>query len=70
MKHATEMGSGAMIYIPSRIKIDSGIRQLIHRQDGDSISPFEESRLETVSEKKKVMLSLQQAVEAHRVVRR
>jgi hypothetical protein len=29
MKHAAEMGSGAMIYIPSFIKICSGIQKLI-----------------------------------------
>jgi hypothetical protein len=33
MKYAVEMGSGAMIYIPSFIKIGSGIHKLrgIHR---------------------------------------
>jgi hypothetical protein len=29
MKYTVEMGSGAMIYIPSFIKIGSGIQQLI-----------------------------------------
>jgi hypothetical protein len=29
MKDAVEMGSGAMVYIPSFIKIGSGIRKLI-----------------------------------------
>jgi hypothetical protein len=29
MKYAVEMGSGAMIYIPSSIKIGSGIQNLI-----------------------------------------
>jgi hypothetical protein len=29
VKYAVEMGSGAMIYIPSFIKIGSGIRKLI-----------------------------------------
>jgi hypothetical protein len=29
MKYAAEMGSGVMIYIPSFIKIGSGIRKLI-----------------------------------------
>jgi hypothetical protein len=29
MKYATEMGSGAMIYIPSFVKIGSGIQKLI-----------------------------------------
>jgi hypothetical protein len=29
MKHAPEMGSGAMIYIPSFIKIGSGIQKLM-----------------------------------------
>jgi hypothetical protein len=43
MKYPVEMGSGAMIYIPSFIKIDSSIRKLIggnpptHRQHGDRI---------------------------------
>jgi hypothetical protein len=32
MKYAVEMGSGAMIYIPSFIKIGSGIQKLI-RED-------------------------------------
>jgi hypothetical protein len=37
MKYAIEMGSGAMICIPSFIKIGSGIQTFIrgiHRQDG------------------------------------
>jgi hypothetical protein len=44
MKYAVEMGSGAMIYIASFIKIGSGIQNLIrggihrHRQHGDGIS--------------------------------
>jgi hypothetical protein len=29
MKHAVEMGSGAMIYIPCFIKIGSGIQKLM-----------------------------------------
>jgi hypothetical protein len=29
MKYATEMGSDAMIYIPSLIKVGSGIQKLI-----------------------------------------
>jgi hypothetical protein len=38
MKYVDEMGSGAMIYIPSFIKIGSAIQMLIggiHRQCGD-----------------------------------
>jgi hypothetical protein len=43
MKYAVEMGSGAMICIPSFIKIGSGIQKLKggihgHRQHGDLIS--------------------------------
>jgi hypothetical protein len=43
MKYAVEMASGAMIYIPSFIKIGSGIQNLIrggelHRQHEDRIS--------------------------------
>jgi hypothetical protein len=41
MKYAVEMGSGAMIYIPSFIKIGSGIPKFIvgtHRQHCDLIS--------------------------------
>jgi hypothetical protein len=42
MKYTFEMGSGAMMYIPSLIKIGSGIQKLIlrqtHRQHGDRIS--------------------------------
>jgi hypothetical protein len=37
MKHVAEMGSGAMIYIPSIIQICSGIEK-IHRQHADLIS--------------------------------
>jgi hypothetical protein len=46
MKYAVEMGSGVMIYIPSFIKIDSGIQKLkredtqTHRQHGDLMSLF------------------------------
>jgi hypothetical protein len=29
MKYAFEMGSGAMVHIPSFIKIDSGIKKII-----------------------------------------
>jgi hypothetical protein len=48
MKYAAEIGSGAMIYIPSFIKIGSGIQKLIwekHRQHGNRISLLQESRL-------------------------
>jgi hypothetical protein len=54
MKYAVEMASGAMIYIPSFIKIGSATRKLMgwetHRQHGDHISPLslfqnKESRL-------------------------
>jgi hypothetical protein len=41
MKYAVEMGSGAMIYMPSFVKTDSAIQKLmrgIHRQHGDRIS--------------------------------
>jgi hypothetical protein len=50
MKHAVEMSIGAMTYIPSFVKIGSGIQKLIvrgihiqtyaqtHRQHGDLIS--------------------------------
>jgi hypothetical protein len=44
MKYAVEMGSGAMIYIPSFLEIGSGIQKWIegvtqtHRQQGDLIS--------------------------------
>jgi hypothetical protein len=37
MKYAVEMGSGAMIYIPSFIKIDSGIPKLIAEGYTDSM---------------------------------
>jgi hypothetical protein len=43
-EYAVEVGSGAMIYIPSFIKIGSGIQKLIggctDTQHGDRISPF------------------------------
>jgi hypothetical protein len=56
MKYAVEMGSGAMIYIPSFVQNGSGIQKLItgdsqtHRQHGNRISPLlffqnKESRL-------------------------
>jgi hypothetical protein len=48
MKYAVETGSGAMIHIPSLIKIGSGIQKLIegtHIQKEDSISLLWESRL-------------------------
>jgi hypothetical protein len=49
MKYVVEMGSVAMIYIPSFIKIDSAIQKLIggihrhtdaqtHRQHGDCVN--------------------------------
>jgi hypothetical protein len=44
MKYAVQMGSGAMIYIPSFIKTGSGIQKLIggdsqtHREHDDLIS--------------------------------
>jgi hypothetical protein len=47
MKYAVEMGSCAMIYVPSFIKIGSGIQKLtggIHRQDKDRISLLSEIR--------------------------
>jgi hypothetical protein len=43
MKYTVEMGSDAIIYIPSFIKTGSGIQKLIvgiHRQHGDLISLF------------------------------
>jgi hypothetical protein len=33
MKHADEMGSVAMIYVPSFIEIGSGIQKLIGREE-------------------------------------
>jgi hypothetical protein len=41
MKYGVQMGSVAMIYIPTFIKIGSGIQKLIrgiHRQHGDLIT--------------------------------
>jgi hypothetical protein len=58
MKYAVEMGSGAMIYIPSFIKIGSGIHNLIggiYRQtyaDRISLISLKENRLITNSNKK------------------
>jgi hypothetical protein len=60
MKCAVEMGSGAVIYIPSLVKIGSGIQKLTrgiqrHRQHGDSINLLlflfqnKESRLKNVN---------------------
>jgi hypothetical protein len=46
MKYAVDIGSGAMIYIPSFVKIGSGIQKLMrgdtqkYRQHGDRISLF------------------------------
>jgi hypothetical protein len=42
MKYAAQMSSGVMIYIPSFIKIRSGIKK-----DGDPVSLLQESRLKT-----------------------
>jgi hypothetical protein len=36
MKYAAEMGSGAMIYVPSFIKIGSGVQKLLGRGDTDT----------------------------------
>jgi hypothetical protein len=51
------MGSDTMIYIPSFIKIGSGIQKLmgIHRQDGDHISllSFFQSKESRLKNKKK-----------------
>jgi hypothetical protein len=44
MKYAVEMGSGAIMYIPSFIKIDSGIQKLIgriHRHSMEIASSFQ-----------------------------
>jgi hypothetical protein len=42
MKYSVEIGSGAIIYIPSFIKIGSGIQHVraggIYRQHGDGMS--------------------------------
>jgi hypothetical protein len=40
MKYAVEMGSGAIIYIPSFLKIDSGIQKLMVKgfTDTDSMA--------------------------------
>jgi hypothetical protein len=43
MNYAVEMGSGGMLFVPSFIKIGSGVQKLIwegyaHRQEGDLIS--------------------------------
>jgi hypothetical protein len=35
MKYAVELGSGAMIYVPSFIKIGSGVQKLIGWWGGD-----------------------------------
>jgi hypothetical protein len=45
MKYAAEMDSGAMVHIPSFIKIGSGVQKLIgrihrYRQHGDCIRPL------------------------------
>jgi hypothetical protein len=50
MKYAVEVGSVGMMYIPSFIKIGSGIQKLIgesdrHRQHEDLISILQESGL-------------------------
>jgi hypothetical protein len=36
MKYAVELGSGAMMYIPSFIKIGSGIRKLMGKGDSQT----------------------------------
>jgi hypothetical protein len=50
MKYAVEMGSGAMIYVPSFTKIGSGVQKLrgeTQRQQGDLISLFLDRDLES-----------------------
>jgi hypothetical protein len=55
MKYAVEMGSGAMIYVPSFVNTGSGIHKLVgedtetHRQHGDRISLLYESRLKVTA---------------------
>jgi hypothetical protein len=44
MKYAVEMGFGAMVYVPSFIKIESGIQMLIggtHRHTDTNFQSFE-----------------------------
>jgi hypothetical protein len=40
MKYAVEMGSGAMIYIPSFVKIGSGIQKLLGGHKQDRLKPY------------------------------
>jgi hypothetical protein len=52
MKYAAEMSSGAMPYIPSFMKIGSGIQKLIQelqRQDGHAIAQAVSRRLLTAA---------------------
>jgi hypothetical protein len=63
VKYAVEMDSGAMIYIPSLIKIGSAIRKLIeeiHRQQGDLISLL--SFFQNKESKIKIVIKLHQIV--------
>jgi hypothetical protein len=39
MKYAVEIGSGAMLYIPSSIKINSGIQKFFFIIGGVGLSP-------------------------------
>jgi hypothetical protein len=70
MKYAFEMGPGAMIHIPSFVKIGSGIEKFdgggththskTHRQQGDLVSLLlffqnKESRLKWILEKQNVI---------------
>jgi hypothetical protein len=54
MKYATEMGSGAMKYVPSFIKTGLGIQKVIgedsqtHREHGDGISLLSCSKIRKV----------------------
>jgi hypothetical protein len=67
MKYSVEMGSGVMIYIPSSIKIGSGIQNLIGsilRKDGDCISLVlffqnKESTLKRITMTQNLMLLLE-----------
>jgi hypothetical protein len=62
MKYAGKTGSGAMVYIPSVINIESGIQKLMgrihrHKQQGGHISLFsffknKEIRLKTRTKQK------------------
>jgi hypothetical protein len=70
MKHAVETGSGAMVQMPSFLKIGSGTQKLLgrgdsqtHRQYGDRISLLQECGLKVADEVRDTLAAEQRGVD-------